>query len=328
MDSGCGIPCIDFSKDPKDLVEGSEGWKNLCIQVREACANYGGFRVVYDKVPDVLHEEMLKGLKKLFDLPDETKMKNSGSVHHGYLGKFEGQPLYESLGIHNAPICEQAQAFTNLLWPDGNPAFCQTLNSMSKMMQELEGLVRKMIFESLGVKHYCDSHIKDSDYLFRVMKYNAPISEDWTLGLSPHTDQDLITILYEDRQGLEILSKEGQWLQVVQQPKTFVVMVGKTLMCLSTISHFYLCRLGAMEGYTRQIIDRVMVKGEKDRYSYGLFACLKEGVIVETPKDLVDKDHPLLYRSFNYRDYIQYLRASFYLDSALDTFSGTGGRAV
>ncbi|KAI3857608.1 hypothetical protein MKW98_028872 [Papaver atlanticum] len=315
MDYGCGISCIDFSKDPKDLIEGSEGWKKLCIQVREACANYGGFRVVYDRVPDVLHEEMLKGLKELFDLPDEIKMKNSGSVHHGYLGKFEGQPLYESLGIHNAPILEQAQDFTDLLWPNGNPAFCQTLNSMSKMMQELEGLVRKMIFESLGVKHYYDSHIKDNDYLFRVMKYSAPFSDDWTLGLSPHTDQDLITILYEDRQGLEILSKEGQWLQVVQQPKTFVVMVGKTLMAWSN-------------GRMHAPKHRVMVKGEKDRYSYGLFVCLKEGVIVETPTELVDKDHPLLFRPFNYRDYIQYLRANFYLDSALDTFAGTGGRAV
>ncbi|KAI3949244.1 hypothetical protein MKW92_021999 [Papaver armeniacum] len=247
MDYGCGIPCIDFSKDPKDLVEGSEGWKKLCIQVREACANYGG-------------------LKELFDLPDETKMKNSGSVHHGYLGKFEGQPLYESLGIHNSPIFEQSQAFTDLMWPDGNLAFCT----------------------------------------------KAPFTDDWTLGLSPHTDQDLITILYEDRQGLEILSKEGQWLQVVQQPKTFVVMVGKTLMAWSN-------------GRMHAPKHRVMVKGEKDRYSYGLFACLKEGVIVETPKELVDKDHPLLFRPFNYRDYIQYLRANFYLDSALETFAGTGG---
>ncbi|KAI3983669.1 hypothetical protein MKX01_001073 [Papaver californicum] len=281
MDYGCGIPCIDFSKDPKDLVRGSEGWKNLCIQVREACANYGGFRVVYGRVPDVLHEEMLKGLKELFDLPDETKMKNSGSVHHGYLGEFEGQPLYESLGIHNAPILEQSQAFTDLI---------------------------------LGVKDYYDSHIKDNDYLFRVMKYNAPFSDDWTLGLSPHTDQDLITILYEDRQGLEVLSKEGQWLQVVQQPKTFVVMVGKTLMAWSN-------------GRMHAAKHRVMVKGEKDRYSYGLFACLK-GVTVETPKELVDEDHPLLFRPFNCRDYIQYLRANFYLDSSLDTFAGTGGGAT
>ncbi|RZC58728.1 hypothetical protein C5167_006029 [Papaver somniferum] len=54
---------------------------------------------------------------------------------------------------------------------------------------------------------------------------------------------------------------------------------------------------------------RVMVKGEKDSY-------------MDTLMD------PLLFLPFNCRDYILYLRANFYLDSALDTFAGTVGGAV
>ncbi|XP_026439280.1 probable 2-oxoglutarate-dependent dioxygenase AOP1 [Papaver somniferum] len=138
---------------------------------------------------------MLKGLKGLFDLPDDTKMKNSSFVHHGYLGNFEGRPI-------------------------------QTLNSMIKMMQEHEGLARNMIFESLGVKHYYDTYIKYNDYLFRVVK-----------------------------QGIEILYKESQWLQVVRQPKIFVVIAGKTLMAWSN-------------GRIHAPKHRVIVKGKIDRYPY------------------------------------------------------------
>ncbi|RZC74191.1 hypothetical protein C5167_049666 [Papaver somniferum] len=75
---------------------------------------------------------------------------------------------------------------------------------------------------------------------------------------------------------------------VVQQPKTFVVMVDNTLMAWSNV------RMHATK-------HRVMVKGEKDSYM---------GTLMD----------PLLFLSFNCRDYILYLMANFYLDSALDSF--------
>lgn len=119
-----GITFIDFSKDPNALVEKSEGWKNLCKQVKEACENHGCFQVGYEKVPRKLHDEMFKRMKDLFDLGDEIKKNNiSSKSHHGYIGKDSNYPLLESLGIENALILDKARAFTDLMWPNGNPSF-------------------------------------------------------------------------------------------------------------------------------------------------------------------------------------------------------------
>ncbi|RZC75215.1 hypothetical protein C5167_050697 [Papaver somniferum] len=310
MDVERGIPCIDFSRDPTDLVEGSDGWKNLCDQVREACENYGCFQVVYDQVPVKLHEELLVGLKELFDLPDETKEKNvSSKPYHGYIGKAKEVPLYESLGVHNAPNLDQVEAFTNLMWPNGNPAFCQTLNSMAKRIQELEGIVRKMILQNLGVKNYYDSHIENSDSVFRVMKYKAPRSDDSAVGLLAHVDKNILTILYQDIQGLELLSKEGQWFRVLPKAGTLTVFAGEALMAWSN-------------GRIHAAKHRVIMQGRKDRYSYAFFSTPKGGAVVEIPKELVDNEHPLLFRPFNYLDFLRYFQANLHLDNPLEIYAG------
>ncbi|RZC91984.1 hypothetical protein C5167_027874 [Papaver somniferum] len=56
-----------------------------------------------------------------------------------------------------------------------------------------DGKVRGKTLAKLDKK----TSLEGSDYLCPVMKYSALYSNDWTLGLSPHTDQDLITVLYE-----------------------------------------------------------------------------------------------------------------------------------
>ncbi|KAI3937374.1 hypothetical protein MKW98_001945 [Papaver atlanticum] len=307
-----GITLIDFSKDPNALVEASEGWKNLCKQVKEACENHGCFQVFYEKVPGKLHDEMFKGVKDLFDVGDEIKQKNiSCKPHHGYIGKDSNYPLLESLGIENAPILDKARAFTDLMWPNGNPSFCGTLNSMSIMMKELEGIIRKMIFESLGIKKYYDSNIKNADYMFRVMKYKAPFTDHPTIGLPTHTDKNILTILYEDIQGLEVLSKKGQWIHVVPKQGNFLVIVGESLMAWSN-------------GRIHAPKHRVMMKGEKDRYSYSQFSTPNELVYVETPKELVDEVHPLLFRPFKFLDYLRYFDANMHLENPLASYVGIG----
>ncbi|OUZ99651.1 Oxoglutarate/iron-dependent dioxygenase [Macleaya cordata] len=317
MDLESGILCVDLSKDPKDLEEGSEGWKNLCKKVREACEEYGCFQVVYEKIPVELYEEMVMALRDLFDLPVETKQKNKSSKqpYSGYIGKADVVPLYESLGIEDAPILDMAQAFTDLMWPNGNPAFCKTINRMSQMVLELELLIRKMVFESYGIENYYDSNVKNSQCVLRVIKYDAPRHSDddsTTMGLLSHTDKNILTVLYQqDLPGLEVLSKEGdEWFQVSPRHGTFTVLVGETLKALSN---------GRAHAVKHRVILRI---SEKERYSYGLFSAPKEDVMVEVPKELVDKDHPLLYRPFNYVDFFRFFYQNYTLENVLEVYAG------
>ncbi|XP_043700357.1 probable 2-oxoglutarate-dependent dioxygenase AOP1.2 [Telopea speciosissima] len=148
------------------------GMKELCGKVREACEEYGCFMVRYDGVPAELHKEMFMAMKDLFDLPVETKQKNTSHLpYRGYIGNSKVASLFESLGLDEA-----AQAFTQLI---------QTINScISGKMQELELLILRMILESHGMPKFFDALAEISRPVFQMMKYKPPpASDDAGLGL-------------------------------------------------------------------------------------------------------------------------------------------------
>lgn len=102
---------------------------------------------------------------------------------------------------------------------------------MSSKMLELNFRILEMIFESFGMeeKHY-DALVKDSTSIFRVMKYRVPMKEDQNLGLVAHTDKNALTVLCQnDVQGLEVMTKDGNWEEVVVPKDAFTVIVGDAL---------------------------------------------------------------------------------------------------
>lgn len=123
------LPKIDFSglspttTDTSPATAGAS-WASIRAQVMEALATYGCFEAVYPKVTPSLRSSLLDdGVKQLFSLPLETKLKNySDKPFHGYLGQVP-YLAYESLAIMNASAAEGAESFTTTMWPEGNQNF-------------------------------------------------------------------------------------------------------------------------------------------------------------------------------------------------------------
>lgn len=119
------IPCLDFSGVGDD-DEGSEEWEKMSKKVREALESYGCFILMNDKnkIPKSLCENMLLGMKELFDLPEEIKKKHiSTRPYSSYKGDCPTFPLTQTLGIDDVFVEDNALAFTNLMWSQGNPTF-------------------------------------------------------------------------------------------------------------------------------------------------------------------------------------------------------------
>ncbi|XP_009771248.1 putative 2-oxoglutarate-dependent dioxygenase AOP1 isoform X2 [Nicotiana tabacum] len=305
------LPNIDFSNE--DLKPGSLVWNQVKNQVHKALVNYGCFEASFDKIPIHLRKSIFESLKELFDLPLQTKIRNiSTKPFHGYVGQYPAVPLYESMGIDDANISDKAERFTRILWPEGNPNFCKTIQSYSEQLSELDQTVRKMILESLGVEKYMDEHMNSTNYLLRVMKYKGPQSNDTKLGLNAHTDKNIVTILYQNQvNGLEVLTKDGQWINVEPTPDAFIVMIGDSLYAWAN-------------GRVHSPYHRVMMTGNEARYSVGLFSIPKAGYKIKAPEELADKEHPLLFKPF---DHVEFL-AFYYTEegqrcgSALKTYCG------
>jgi len=52
---------------------------------------------------------------------------------------------------------------------------------------------------------------------------------------------------------------------------------------------------------------RVMMTGDKARYSIGLFSIPKVAYMIKAPEELVDEAHPLLYKPFDHFEFLRFL---------------------
>lgn len=113
---------VDFNNEK--LKPGSNSWSSACKNIRNALENHGCFVGLYDKISPQLHRSIFKAADELFDLPTQIKVQNvNEKPYHGYVGQIPIVPLHEGLGIDYATTLEGAQAFTNLMWPQGNHSF-------------------------------------------------------------------------------------------------------------------------------------------------------------------------------------------------------------
>ncbi|BFG24576.1 hypothetical protein CerSpe_108500 [Prunus speciosa] len=87
-----------------------------------------------------------------------------------------------------------------------------------------------MILESLGLEKYLEEHLNSTDYLLRVMKYKAPQTNETKIGIPPHTDKNIVTILHQNQvDGLEVQTKDGKWINVKPSSDSFIALIGESL---------------------------------------------------------------------------------------------------
>lgn len=262
-----------------------------CSDVRIALEEYGCFLTPYEKVCSKLQDQVFDSVQELFALPTETKLQNtSDKPYFGYF-KHPLIPLSESMGIDNPTILEATQSFTNLMWPNGNPRFSGSVHSYANLVSELDRKVKNMVFEAYGVGKYYDSHIDSTSYLLRLINYRlAKEGENDDCGF-PHTDKSFLTILHDNQvAGLETQTNDGSWIRVEPSGSMFIVMAGDAFLAWSN-------------GRIHSPIHRVAMKGNKERYSLALFSF--SGETIETPKELVDEAHPLLFQPFENMDLLR-----------------------
>ncbi|XP_006367749.1 probable 2-oxoglutarate-dependent dioxygenase AOP1 [Solanum tuberosum] len=307
------LPKIDFSQE--DLKTDTLVWNQVKSQVHKALVEYGCFEASFDKIPIHLRKSIFESLQQIFDLPLQTKLENiSTKPFHGYISSktFPSFPLFESMCVDDANIPGKAEKFAQILWPQGNPSFCKTVQSYSEQLSELDQTVRRMVLESLGLEKYMDEHMNSTNFVLRLLKYNTPQSSESEIGISAHTDRSIATILYQNEiNGLQVMTKDGQWINVEPTQDTFTVMIGDSLHAWTN-------------GRMHAPYHRVMMRGNKARYSAALFSLPKGGYTIKAPRELVDEEHPLLYKSFDLHEFLafSYTEEGMRCEFALKTYCG------
>ncbi|KAK4269885.1 hypothetical protein QN277_022983 [Acacia crassicarpa] len=288
------IPVIDFTDE--NLKPGTQPWFSASQLVRSALEVNGCFCVKSNKIPMEICNSVFALSKEVFDLPLHTKkQKVSDKPNHGYVGGNPRVPLYETMGIDlDSPSNEEAiQKFANIMWPSGNDHFCEKINLYVKFLEEMDQTAKRLLFDAYGLaKKSCDSLLESTNYLFRGFKYSAPQKTESNIGLIPHTDSTYFTILQQNNvAGLEVKLKNGEWITIDPSPSLFIILAGDAFKVWSN------GRITACE-------HKVIIREEKERYSIGLSSFNSK--MVETLEELIDEDHPRLYRAFDHYEFVAF----------------------
>nr|CAB3456270.1 unnamed protein product [Digitaria exilis] len=261
--------------DLRGLQPNTMAWMNAMVAVTASMTAHGYVVVVHDALDAELRCALFgHALPELFGLPFDTKKRSgvfSNGPHGGYDGEVPNQIL-ESIPILNPAEPGNIQDFVGRLWPQGNPGFCDTIESFAKNVLEMAQTVERMTLEGLGV---CEESIawqlSSQSHTIKMMLYGTP-PDNAELSLGAHPDGQMTTVIVQHEVGgLEVKVDGGRWLAVPPEPGTLIVM-------------------GAPPS------------GHK-RFSVLLNRRRKGDPMLRAMDELVDEDHPLMYNPCRHEDY-------------------------
>jgi isopenicillin N synthase-like dioxygenase len=266
-------------------------------ELRQAGEEWGFYYVVNHGVGSVAIARALRAAKRFFALPMTSKERISVDARHrGYLGFGSSQmddaefvDLKESFvyGVeHVVPVDDgpRAQLVGPNQWtpdvPEMEPAITAFFDAMITTGRELlEGIA-----VALGLSPaFFVSRLEDPLARGSVIHYPAATARADTeqLGVGPHTDYGLLTLLWQDEVGgLQVQTPDGEWLDVPPAQGSLLVNTGDLLARWTN-------------DQLRSNRHRVVSSGHSDRYSMAVFVDPSYDVVVDPREgDVRTKEPP------------------------------------
>ncbi|XP_074281174.1 codeine O-demethylase-like isoform X1 [Silene latifolia] len=290
--NGCVLPWMDSNIiiDLQLLLDFSSpcAEKEL-LKLRDALSSWGCFQLVNHGVASSLMDQLHSVGKEFFALPLEEKQKYSRTVEwfegYGCDVVSEDQPINWNDRLH---LRIHPPEQRNLkLWPDIVPNFRETLDEYASEMQKVLEIMLKAIAKSLSLEENTFSNqLGENGTFFARFNFYPPCPDpDRVLGLRPHSDGTLITILLQDKdvEGLQVL-KDDQWYKVPVIPNALVINVGDQLEILTN-------------GILKSSVHRAVIDKEKERMSVAVPSSVAIDNEIGPLSELFDKDRPKLYKN-------------------------------
>ncbi|XP_038980891.1 probable 2-oxoglutarate-dependent dioxygenase At3g111800 isoform X2 [Phoenix dactylifera] len=239
-----GIPTIDLG----GLAEGTAECRATMRAISDACRDWGFFQVVNHGVSHELMERIQEVWRGFFYLPMEAKTAyaNTPLTYEGYgsrVGVEKGAILDWGDYYFLQYLPQSAKNYDK--WPSMPISIRDTTEEYGREMVKLCGILMKVMSLSLGLDaEFLHKAFGGDDVgaCLRANYYPKCPQPDLTLGLSPHSDPGVMTVLLADDQvkGLQV-RKGGEWITVQPLPHAFIVNVGDQIqLCRSYLFSMYI----------------------------------------------------------------------------------------
>jgi isopenicillin N synthase-like dioxygenase len=300
------IPSVDLS----EFLSGDAVKKNKFIQsLGKAYEEVGFVAVKNHGISDDLIADLYKYVQQFFSLPLDKK--------RGYEIKgLAGQRGYTSFGKEHAKGSEAPDLkeffqygqiardnFTDEIYP-GNVSvkeiekFDATLAEAYRGFEKSGTALLQAIALYLGLnENYFDEFIYNGNSILRSIHY-PPITTEPVSAIraEQHEDINLITLLVgASADGLEILSKQNDWVPVTSLPEQIVVNVGDMLQRLTNNK---LCST------THRVVNPARQFWHTSRFSIPFFLHPKTSMSLRCLDNCIDNIHPKLYDDTTAGEYL------------------------
>jgi isopenicillin N synthase-like dioxygenase len=301
------IPVVDLA----EFTSGNEENKKAFVQkLGKAYEDVGFVAVKNHGVPDDLIMDLYKYVQEFFSLPAEKK-KNYENP------ELAGQRGYTSFGKEHAkgseaPDLKEFFQYGQIVpedhplkseYPDNVsvaeiPGFNETFfNAYRAFEASGKSLLRAIALYLDLDENYFDDYVEEGNSIVRAIHY-PPITVEpkSAIRAEQHEDINLITLLVgASAGGLEILTKQNEWVGVTSLPEQIVVNVGDMLQRFTN---------NKLKSTTHRVVNPPRELWHTSRFSIPFFLHPKSSMSLAALNSCVDENHPKAYVDITAGEYL------------------------
>ena len=302
------IPVVDLN----DFVKGSAAQKQAFVDALGKAYEEVGFVAVKNHgIADALIRELYQQVQQFFKLPTEAKLQYEKP-------ELAGQRGYTSFGREHAkgfdaPDLKEFFQFGQTVedsdpikeeYPENIvvnevPQFTPTLQKAYRAFERSGNALLQAIAVYLGLeKSYFDPYVHNGNSILRAIHYPPIMQEPKSaIRAEQHEDINLITLLVgASADGLQILTRQNEWVGVTSLPDQIVVNVGDMLQRLTN---------NRLRSTTHRVVNPPRELWGTSRYSIPFFLHPKSSMSLACLDSCMDAKHPKAYEDATAGEYLE-----------------------
>lgn len=301
------VPLVNL----QDFLSNDQTKQNAFVQaLGKAYEDIGFVAVEGHGIPDETISKFYSLVEEFFALPVESKLQYE-------IPEYAGQRGYTSFGREKAKQSEvpdlkefwqigqyvEGEKLPKKDYPDNlEVAEIKEFNTVGKDLyksfEEAGGHLLRAIANYLEIdENYFTPKIKNGNSILRAIHY-PPITQEpqSAIRAEQHEDINLITLLVgASADGLQLLTRENEWIDVKAGPGQIVVNVGDMLQRLTN---------NVLKSTTHRVVNPPQEKWHTHRYSIPFFLHPRSEMRLDCLEHCITEDNPLAYEPISAGEYL------------------------
>lgn len=270
------------------VIDMSRGRDQVRRAILDSGKEYGFIQVVNHGISEQVLHDMYAVCHEFFEMPaaDKAEFYSEDKSKKNRLFCGSGfETLGEKYWIDVLELLYPLPSGDTKDWPHKPQRLREVVGNYTALARGVAMEILRLLCEGLGLRQdYFVGDISSARVVIDINYYPPSPNPSRTLGLPPHCDRDLMTVLLPGAvPGLEIAYKGG-WIKVQPVPNSLVINFGLQLEVVTN-------------GILKRVEHRAATNFAEPRLSVASFIVPADDCVVGPAEEFVSEDNPPRYRT-------------------------------